>query len=93
MQIILSYDMGTGPVEVTTTPWAVMQWERYTEKPYSWLWEDKPRIEDWCYLAWATVRPTGTVPDDFDLFTMSLTAIRVVGVAPATPTDPVASDA
>jgi hypothetical protein len=94
VQIILAYDTGNGPVQVTTSPWVLMQWEREYKRKYADLIDGTPSLEDWVYMAWRSAVAAGqTVPADLDGFAAGLVSVRVVGVEPSTPTPPVASGA
>lgn len=68
MKLSLRYDIGNGPVEVTTNLYVVVAWERKYRRKASDM-ANGIGVEDLAYLAWEASKLNGvTVPAEFDTF-------------------------
>jgi hypothetical protein len=80
MQLKLRYDIGNGPVEISTNLYVVVQWERRFKRKASDM-ADGIGIEDLAYMAWeASKLHSVVVPAEFDSFIKKLQgSIEVIG--------------
>lgn len=92
MQLRIHYTTTDGtPVEVSTTPFSVMQWERKYTTKVSRIGEDGLGIEDLLYLAWEATKAAGTIVTPFDTWAATIADIRTVSDETARPTNPALS--
>jgi hypothetical protein len=86
MQLNLEVDQGDGPQRITTTLWAMVQWERKFNVKASQM-ADRLGIEDIAYLAWQTlISNKKPVASEFDAFLQKNPEIRVIGAGDDPPT-------
>lgn len=68
MQLTLRYDIGNGPVEVSTNLYVIVAWERKYRRKASDMAQGIG-VEDLAYLAWEASKLNNvTVPGEFDTF-------------------------
>lgn len=68
MNLTLRYDIGNGPVEVSTNLYVVVAWERRYKRKASDM-ANGIGVEDLAFLAWEASKLHGvTVPAEFDTF-------------------------
>lgn len=93
MNLTLRYDIGGGAVEVTTSLYVLVQWERRYKRKASDL-ASGIGIEDLAYLSWEASKQAGiVVPGEFDTFLKKLVgAIEIVTNEPDSPFDPEPTD-
>lgn len=93
MNLTLRYNLGEGPVEVSTSLFVLVAWERRYKRKASDLAQGIG-IEDLAYLAWeASKQHQIIVPSEFDLFIKKLVgAIEVVASEQDVPFDPAPTD-
>jgi hypothetical protein len=86
MKLTLRYDIGNGPVEVSTNLYTVVSWERRYRRKASDLAQGIG-VEDLAYLAWeASKQNNVTVPGEFDTFIKKcVNAIEVVSEEETSP--------
>jgi hypothetical protein len=86
MKITLAVDTGNGPVQVTTSFWNVIEWERKTKKTAGSLAQGIG-AEDLTFLAWAASKSSGLpVPPTFDDYARKVISLEVVTQEDANPT-------
>lgn len=92
MQLTLQADIGDGPFTVTTSLWAITQWERKFKSKASQLAEGIG-VEDLGYLAYESAKQNGiVVPAVFDDFMRNLRSIDVIEQDSPRPTSGEPSD-
>lgn len=87
MKLTLKYDIGEGPVEISTNLFVIVQWERRFKRKASEMAENIG-MEDLAFMAWeASKLHSVVVPAEFDTFIKKLVGtIDVVGEEPSNPT-------
>lgn len=86
MKITLTYDLGNGPVTVTTTLEVIVAWERKYQRKASDLAKGLG-MEDLLFLAWKASLVHGvTVPIEFDAFIKKCQDLEVTGDEQVRPT-------
>jgi hypothetical protein len=87
MNLTLKYDIGEGPVEISTNLYVIVAWERRFKRKASEM-ANNVGMEDLAFLAWEASKLHGVVvPSEFDLFIKKLVgSIDVVGDEEGNPT-------
>ena len=86
MKIRMQVDTGTGPREVETTMWAVVQWERRFKVKASDMAKSMG-VEDLAFLAYASEQAAGnSVPAVFDDYVKRIRSIELIGEETENPT-------
>lgn len=77
MEITITVDWGEGPQTVTTTPGAIIEWERKTKQKLTKVDQVGLGLEDIAFMAHASLRRQGTVVPPFDKFCDQLVDVTV----------------
>lgn len=77
MELTITIDWGEGPTTVTTTPGAIIEWERKTKQKLTKIEEVGLGMEDIAFLAHASLRRAGHVVPDFTKFCDNLKDITL----------------
>jgi hypothetical protein len=86
MNIKMQVDTGTGPRELQTTLWAVVQWERKFKVKASDMAKGMG-MEDLVFLAYCSEQAAGNpIPAVFDDYVRKVRTIDVIGTDDETPT-------
>ena len=87
MNLTLRYDIGNGPVEVSTNLYVLVAWERRYKRKASDM-ANGIGVEDLAFLAWEASKLHGvTVPAEFDTFIKKqVAAIDIVSEDDQNPT-------
>jgi hypothetical protein len=92
MQITLNVDTGSGPRPITTTMWAIVQWERRFKMKASDMAKSMG-MEDLAFLAYASEQAAGnTVPAVFDDYVKRIRSLEVVSEETENPTQEAPTD-
>jgi hypothetical protein len=93
MNLTLRYDLGTGPVEVSTNLYVLVAWERRFKRKASDL-AAGIGIEDLAFMSWeASKQKQIVVPAEFDTFIKKLVgSIEIVSEETDVPFDPAPTD-
>lgn len=93
MKLTLQYDIGNGPVQVTTNLYVIVAWERKFKRKASEM-ATAIGMEDLAYMAWEASKLAGiVVPGEFDTFLRKQVGVIDVvdeeqtNPTPAEPTD------
>lgn len=93
MKLTLRYDIGEGPVEVSTNLYVIVAWERRFKRKASEM-ATAIGMEDLAFMAWEASKLAGiVVPSEFDMFLRKQVGVIDVvdkeqtNPTPAEPTD------
>jgi hypothetical protein len=87
MEIGLRVETQDETIEVKTTPWVIMLWERKYSRKSSKMNEDGLGLEDLAYLAYESGKQSGTiVHKTFELFAKDLKNLEITEGDTADPT-------
>jgi hypothetical protein len=93
MKLTLQYDIGNGPVQVTTNLYVIVAWERKFKRKASEM-ATAIGMEDLAFMAWEASKLAGiVVPGEFDTFLRKQVGVIDVvdeeqtNPTPAEPTD------
>lgn len=88
MQFTIRFQTDGDPVDVITTPWVVMLWERRYKTKATRIGTEGLGIEDLAYMAWEAAKCAGVVvPINFDGFAQNVRSIEVMTDDEARPTN------
>ena len=89
MKLTIRFDIGYGPVTITTTLATLVAWERKFKMKTSDL-ADNFGMEDMAFMAWHSAKVQTehgqTIPVEFDTFVNKLVEIEIVSTASSNPT-------
>lgn len=88
MQLKIAYTIDGQTTEVTTNPFAVMQWERRYKTKVSRISEDGLGIEDLLYLCWEAIKAHGAVCPPFEVWAAVVETVTTVADDDGSPTSP-----
>jgi len=89
LRIILS--LRDGDIEVSTTPFVVMAWERQYKTKMSAVFDTGLGMEDLLYLGWEGSKAAGITVKPFDQWAKEVKEVRLAG-SESVPTSAAASD-
>jgi hypothetical protein len=91
MQLKIAYTIEGQTTEVTTNPFAVMQWERRYKTKISRISHDGLGIEDLLFLCWEAIKAQGTTVAPFEVWAAVVETVTTVADDDAVPTRPAPS--